>query len=157
YLHAKAQHELRHNSDALADLDRALRIDPSDAQVRSFRESILESQRLWTARLYYTLDLFDKQREPWNEGTLSMKSDTGYGAVIVKYWHAVRFDTHSDQFEIEAYPRIRPGTYLFLLGGFSPDGDLYPSYRAAGDIYQALPWSFEISVGYRRLGFSDPV
>jgi len=157
YLHAKAQHELRHDSDALADLDRALRIDPEDEQALAFRDSILESRRLWTARIYYTLDLFDKQREPWNEVALSLKRDTQYGSVLVKYWHAVRFDTHSDQFELEAYPRLRPGTYLFLLAGFSPDGNLYASYRAAGDIYQALPWSFEISGGYRRLGFSDPV
>jgi len=157
YLHAKAQRELRHDSDALADLDRALRIDPGDALARDLRDSILDSRRLWTARLYYTLDLFDKEREPWNEIAVSLKRETQYGSVLVKYWHAVRFETHSDQFELEAYPRIRPGTYLFLLAGFSPDGNLYPSYRAAGDIYQALPWSFEISAGYRRLGFSDPV
>ena len=64
--------------------------------------------------------------------------------VLVKYWDAVRFDTHS---RISSRSRpirgIRPGTYLFLQAGFSPDAGLYPSYRAAGDVYQALPWSFE--------------
>lgn len=156
-LHAQAQRTLRRDSDALADLERALRIDPGDTLARDLRDAILDSRRLWTARLYYTLDLFDKQREPWNEVSVSLKRDTQYGPVLVKYWHAVRFDTHSDQFEIEAYPRIRPGTYLFLQAGFSPDAGLYPTYRAAGDVYQALPWSFEISAGYRRLGFDDPV
>lgn len=157
YLHAKAQHALLHDSDALADLDRALRIDPTDKLAAEFRESIEDGRRLWTARVYYTLDLFDKQNAPWNEFYLSLKRDTGYGPFIVKYWHAVRFDQNADQFEFEAYPRIRPGTYLFLMGGFAADGGLYPSYRAAGDVYQALPWSFEVSVGYRRLGFSEPV
>jgi len=157
YLHAKAQHALRRDSDALADLDRALRINPNDPLAAELRASIEDSRRLWTARVYYTLDLFDKQNAPWNEFFVSLRRDTGYGAIFVKYWHAVRFEQSADQFEIEAYPRIRPGTYLFLLGGFAASGSLYPSYRAAGDIYQALPWSFEVSVGYRRLGFSDPV
>ena len=85
YLHAKAQHALLHDSDALADLERALRIDPKDQLAADLKESIEDGRRLWTARVYYTLDLFDKQNAPWNEFYLSLKRDTGYGPFIVKY------------------------------------------------------------------------
>jgi len=59
--------------------------------------------------------------------------------------------------EVEAYPRIRPGTYGYVEAGLSPDATFYPHYRAGGEIYQNLTHGFEGSAGYRWLDFSTAV
>jgi YaiO family outer membrane protein len=54
------------------------------------------------------------------------------------------------------YPRFRAGTYAYVGVGVATQADLYPTYRIGFDLYQSLPWAFEVSAGYRRLEFSNP-
>lgn len=156
-LHAKALHDLEQDDEALHDLDRALALEPDNQAAVELRARIRESRRLWIAQLAYGLDAFDDGQNPWHEAQASLKRQTRFGAVIVRYSHAHRFSLDDDQVELEAYPRLRPGTYAYVNVGFSPESVLYPDYRVAGDLYQSLPWSLELSGGYRRLGFGDAV
>jgi YaiO family outer membrane protein len=111
----------------------------------------------WQAGVYYTYDHFTPDDVDWHEGQLYLKRRTPIGSVIGRFSHAWRYGTTDDLIEVEAYPKIRPGTYAWVSLGYSPGADLYPRYRFGGDLYQSLPASFEASLGYRRLGFTSPV
>ncbi len=65
--------------------------------------------------------------------------------------------TRDQLIEVEAYPRLRAGTYAFVGVGTGTRRDLFPDYRAAFDLYQSLGHGIEVSGGYRRLQFSAPV
>ena len=52
------------------------------------------------------------------------------------------------------YPSFRPGTYAYVGIGFAKDDLLYPNYRVATDLYQSVGNGFEVSAGFRRLGFT---
>ena len=75
-------------------------------------------------------------------------------------WRSYSLDgvyTNDSQFELEAYPRIREGTYANVGVAVSPNAELYPKYRLQIDVYQSLPLGFEASLGYRHLQFSSGV
>ena len=58
--------------------------------------------------------------------------------MIARVNHAHRFGRNDQQFEIEFYPSIRPGTYGFVSIGVAPDHTLYPKRRLAVDLYQSV-------------------
>ena len=123
----------------------------------SYVEQRLGSGRLpWTLTSSYTFDWFDDDREPWHETSLAIKRQTPVGSLIVRGSHAERFGLRDQLVEFEAYPSFRPGTYAYVGVGVGTQEQLYPTYRLGADVYQSLPWSFEVSAGYRRLGFDDP-
>jgi YaiO family outer membrane protein len=68
--------------------------------------------------------------------------------------YANRFDRDGVQFEVDAYPKFRPGTYAYFNVGYS-SSSLFPEYRAGAEIFQSLPKSFEGSLGLRHLRFSS--
>ncbi len=79
------------------------------------------------------------------------------GPAALRANYAIRpdIDATSLQIEADAYPTIRPGTYLYLNFGFSPDRRLFPVTRFGFELFQALPSSMEISGGFRILNFDD--
>ena len=80
----------------------------------------------------------------------------GFGSFSFTGSQADRYPADR-QYEIELYPRIRPGTYMYLDGGWSPDAILHPEYRAGAHLYQSLGRGFEASIGMSRLGFGDGI
>ncbi|HKQ68790.1 MAG TPA: YaiO family outer membrane beta-barrel protein, partial [Polyangiaceae bacterium] len=72
-------------------------------------------------------------------------------------YEARRFQTNDAQIELEAFPKIREGTYADVAVAASPEASLYPKYRLQGDVYQSLPLGFEASIGYRHLQFGSGV
>ena len=79
---------------------------------------------------------------------------TKYGTIIGRASVAKRYEREGIQYEIDAYPRIRSGTYAYLNFGVSYSS-LFPSRRYGVELYQKLPKSFEFSVGLRYLEFSS--
>ncbi len=71
--------------------------------------------------------------------------------------NATRFGYTDQLVEVEAYPTFRAGTYAYLGVGTGTKKDLYPTYRAAFDLYQSVGHGLEVSGGYRRLVFAEPV
>src|SRR5436309_2073245 len=143
--------------DAIAALDRLLTIDPSHDEARRMRESLREGPRAWLAGFSDSYDWFSDEREPWREEELSLRYRTPIGPVIGRVARASHFSNVDAQFEIEAYPRFRPGTYAYAAFAFSPSDSsrVYPDTRFATDLYQGLGRGFEASIGYRRLRFSE--
>lgn len=79
------------------------------------------------------------------------------GPVLFRANYAIRpdIDMTSLQIEVDAYPTVRQGTYLYLNAGFSPDRKLFPITRFGFELHQALPASWEVSGGFRILNFDE--
>ena len=89
----------------------------------------------------------------WHEVAASLTRVTPRGSVILRATEASRFGLDDRLIEVEFYPRIRRGTYAFVGVGGAPESKLYPSHRVAFDLYQSVGSGFEVSGGFRRLGF----
>ncbi|MFS8067503.1 MAG: YaiO family outer membrane beta-barrel protein [Byssovorax sp.] len=142
---------------ARADLDHVLALEPDNDDAASLKRRVLAAGRVWSVGSSYSFDAFSDGRSPWHEVTVQAKRLTPLGSVIVRGYEAWRFDTSDNQVEIEAFPSLWKGAYGDLAGAVSPNAALYPSYRVQVDVYQSLPFGFEVSLGYRHLQFNHGV
>lgn len=154
---ARALSALKRETEARDTLDRLLVIDPRNEQALQMRRSLRASLRLWQVRVSSAYDAFSDHRVAWREWQVSVGRTTPIGSILLKGSRAERFGLKDDQVEFEMYPRLRPGTYAYVAGAYSPNALLYPEYRYAADLYQSLGAGFEGSVGFRRLGFGRGV
>lgn len=146
-----------HASEAREHSNAILLREPGHADARLMRQRLDAADRPWTASVSASIDTFSDGRDAWHEQALTASRQTPRGPVIARAGFANRFGLSDEQIEIEFYPTLRPGTYAFIGAGVSPDHALYPQSRLAVDLYQALAGGFEISGGYRRLGFDNTV
>lgn len=78
----------------------------------------------------------------------------GFGSVVFRVNRGDRFDREGFQYEIDAYPKLAPGLYMYLNVGVSGD-DLFPDQRYGAQIYKSLGNGWEASLGFRYLKFDD--
>lgn len=154
---ARALSALERPEEARDTLDRLLVLDPRNEQARTMRRGVREGLRLWHVQVGASHDQVSDGRGAYREGQVSLSRATPIGSVSVRATRAKRFGLQDEQVEIEAYPRIRPGTYAYVAGAYSPQAELFPVYRYAADLYQSLGSGFEASAGFRRLGFGTGV
>jgi len=131
--------------------------DPGDPQARLVRQRLDARTHPWHVRTEYSLDSFNDGGDPWHELALSVGRETARGPVSFRGTSATRFGTRDQLVEIEAYPTFTTGTYAYVSVGAATRGDLFPDYRLAFDLYQAVGAGLEVSGGYRRLEFAAPV
>ncbi len=152
---------LKETGDELAAvvlLNQILDIEPTYTDAKDLLDSI-ESGRLLNHvgvgyRGHYFLESNDEDIEPWHLFYAEMGRRTRtLGPVIARVNHARRHDMSSFQFEIDAYPTVREGTYFYLNAGYSHDRDLFPITRFGFELFQALPASWEVSGGFRIMNF----
>jgi YaiO family outer membrane protein len=148
---------LKRATEARQVLERLFAIDPRNEDALEMRRSLDTSLRLWQVRVGASHDQFSDRRVAWREWQASVSRTTPIGSILFRGSRAERFGLEDDQVEVEMYPRLRPGTYAYVAGAYSPNGLLYPTYRYAADLYQSLGAGFEGSVGLRRLGFGHGV
>ena len=154
---ARALSALQRQTEARDTLDRLLVIDPRNEQALQMQRGLQANLRLWQVRVGASHGEFSDHRVAWREAQVSLGRATPIGSIILKGAHAQRFGLQDDQFELELYPRFRPGTYAYVAGAYSADAILYPEYRYAAELYQSLGAGFEASAGFRRLGFGRGV
>ena len=140
---------------AREQVDLILQREPGHPQARLMRQRLDAANRPWEATTAFSVDHFNDGRRDWHEQQVSMSRKTAIGSVIGRARRAHRFSSTDQQFEVDFYPSLRPGTYGFVSVGVSPDHLLYPSVRYAFDLYQSVGHGFEVSGGYRRLEFTD--
>ncbi len=154
YQKALALNHLGDRTPAVILLNQILDIDPTHARAEDLLGSIQDIKIRNYVGAGYRVDLFD-QRDPWHLGYLEYGRRTrALGTVIGRLNYANRFDQKGFQVEADAYPAIAEGTYLYLNGGYSPDGDLFPTYRAGFEVFQQIPREWEASLGFRLLTFN---
>jgi YaiO family outer membrane protein len=154
---AKARFDLDDFDGALADVKRVLELEPDNGEAQRLEDRIDVARRVWGIGGSYTLDAFSDGRKPWHEATLQVKRAFSLGSVFVRDYQAWRFDSSDNQVELEAFPKIRKGTYADVAVAFATTRELYPIYRVQADVYQSLPAGFEMSLGYRHLQFGSGV
>ena len=136
-------------------VDSVLSSEPGNAGARALGERLDSQLRPWSAQLAHTIDWFDDDRATWKEAALTLGRITPIGTVLARGSYSERFGLTDTQFELEAYPRLRPGTYGYVNVGASFDKALYPGSRVGLELYQSLGRGFEGSLGWRRLDFAS--
>jgi YaiO family outer membrane protein len=129
--------------------------DPGNTQARLVKQRLDARHRPWSVEVMMTRDAFDDDREPWTETGLSLGRETPVGPIFVRGRQAQRFGLEDQQADIEFYPTFRAGTYAFVGVGFGKDELLYPEHYFYFDLYQSIGRGFEVSGGYRNLGFAE--
>jgi YaiO family outer membrane protein len=154
---ARALDGLGRPADARRSVNQVLQRSPGDVQARALSERLDARLRPWDAQITHTVDWFDDDRQAWKETAASIGRQTPVGTVLTRVSHSERFGLADTQIEIEAYPRLRPGTYSYVNIGASTSADqrLYPQNRVGLELYQSIGGGFEGSVGWRRLHFDD--
>ncbi len=144
-------------TEARDTLERLFAIDPRNAQAEVLRGELQHALRLWHASIGTSYDGFSDGRAAWRESHVGLSRTTALGPVLMNASRAERFGLTDSQIGVEIYPLLRPGTYGYVAGAYSPDARLYPRYRYAADLYQSLGAGFEGAAGFRRLGFGRGV
>lgn len=152
------------NEEALNFKTRVARIEElSDANAQS---QVAQSKAMSSTTLRYAYNrlaatntqwqflVVEPSMDPWHWLSVEHKESFAFGPVIFKLNYANRFQNTGTQFEIESYPTIRKGTYLYTGMGLS-NSDLFPSFRVGMEVFQALPKDFEASLGFRYLEVPD--
>ena len=109
----------------------------------------------WEAGVSQSNIWFSDKRSSWHETSATLSRNFGAAWITARFSHASWFGQGSNLVEIESYPRIRPGTYGYIAGAFSPDANLYAQRRAGAEIFQSFPKGFEGSAGIRYYHFAS--
>lgn len=153
---------LKETGDELAAvvlLNQILDLDPTHEEARELLDSIKTNRLLNHVGVGYRGSHFlesDIDIDPWHLFYAELGRRTrGLGPVMIRANYALRYDVNSLQIEADAYPTVRPGTYLYLNLGYSPDSRLFPITRFGFEVYQTLPAAWEFSGGFRILNFDE--
>lgn len=138
----------------LAAAEAALRLDPDHQAARLLRDDLKELTQRWKVALDYTYDSFDKTFDPWRTASMTVGHRFDFGSVLARVNRAERYGSTGGQFEVDAYPRIREGTYAYLNLGYS-DASIYPAFRAGAELYHNFSRGIEASLGFRYLDYSS--
>lgn len=142
-------------TEARALVRAVLSRDAGNARARHVQQRLDARTRPWSLGVGYTRDIFNDEREPWQESSITIGRETPVGSLLVRGSEADRFGLEDGQVDVEFYPTFRAGTYAFVGVGLGRDKILYPEHRVAVDLYQSIGRGFEVSGGYRRLGFAE--
>ena len=156
-LQLKAKSELNrgNRTEALSTIHEALKLNPNNEAVLEYKKSLETSLKFNTLGINYTIDIYDKNdRDNMYYSTLSYSRQTKYGSITTKLNYSNRFQTDNYQLEIDLYPKITKGLYAYVSGGWS-DSPLNPTQRYGFELFKSLPKSFEASLGFRWLKFSE--
>ena len=155
YQKARSEDRLGESKKALVTLEEILVLDKENKDALSYKENLINSLRLNNVGVSYSTLIYNKnQRSTSHYATIRYGRETKYGSITGKLNYSRRFETNSYQYEVDMYPRIIPGMYAYVSVGFSNSG-LFPKIRYGGELYKSLPKSFEASLGFRGLKFSE--
>ena len=154
YKKARALNKDEKPKEALGILSVILAKDPLNDDAKTLKASIIEGRRTYTLSVDYYTYTFSND-DSWYFGSVSVgKKIPKFGSVIFRCNYAKRFDREGYQYEIDAYPAIVKGIYLYFNTGFSNKKN-FPYSRFTLEPYFKLPAKFELSLGFRYLNFDQ--
>jgi YaiO family outer membrane protein len=152
---ARVMRALKRPKKEMQVLNTVLRLEPSNAEATDMRRSLQESSSEWKAGANVNTIFFSDHRSSWLEESYSVRRGLDAGSLIFRVSRAYQYGYTSTLGEVDWYPSLRPGTYMYLNAGYSPEGILYPTFRAGAEIFQNLSHGYEASAGMRRLQFTS--
>jgi YaiO family outer membrane protein len=154
YKKARALYGLSKTGEAVAAVKKALQVNPQYKEARQFLDQLQDSEKLYAAKVEYSYEAFDKTFDPWHMVSVSLSRSLPFGTLIGRVNSARRFGASALQWEMDAYARLREGSYAYLNAGVS-DSAIFPKARFGAEVYQKLPAGFDASIGFRRLHFAN--
>lgn len=152
YKKARALNKLGKSKESTVLLSRILQIDPANKDAPKLLLDIKRAGRVNKFTMTYSTDMF-KGSTPWTFASASIgRKTTHFGSVILRYNYANRFGNDGHQAEIDAYPAICKGIYVYFNAGVSNKKN-FPYSRISIEPYFKLPKSFEASIGIRYMNF----
>lgn len=106
------------------------------------------------ATLAYERSQFADGVAPWSFAYLQLARRGSRGTLVGRVNYARRFALDGMQAEVDAYPKLREGTYAYLNAGFASTA-VFPDVRLGGELYTSLPRAMEISAGARWMDFDS--
>ncbi len=153
YLKAKALYTLHRYDEAIAVLEKLLKINPANKKAKDLLNLIKIDKKKNRLSANYENDFFDSG-EPWYWAYIQYSRKIPMGTVIARLNYAHRFNTDDLQFETDAYLNTGKSNHIYLNIGIS-GANIFPKYRFGFEFFQRLPKSFEASLGFRQLWFSS--
>lgn len=154
YKKAKALNKSGNSKKAVELLNKIYDRDPSNKAAADLLLSIQRGKMINKLTLNYWIYTYN-DIDPWNFASAAIGRKTSmFGSVVLRYNYARRFGNNGHQLEIDAYPTIAKGIYVYLNAGIS-DKVNFPFSRLSVEPYFKLPASFEMSVGMRYLNFDS--
>jgi len=154
-LKAKAEENSNNPEEALRTVKAVLKDHPKNQKTNYYKQRLINSLSLNTVGFSSSVDLYAKNdRDPMQYHTIKYARQTKYGSITGKVNMNRRFQTNGVQYEVDMYPRIIKGLYAYVSAGVS-NTSLFPSVRYGGELFKSLPKSFEISLGFRGLKYTE--
>jgi len=114
----------------------------------------------WELQGFYEFQAFvphagQDSRPPWNNFTLGIRHAFPQGSVALQSLTVNRFDRLDQAFVLDGYLSLWPRAFgnLRLQGALS--GDILPHVDVLGEVFQEFGDSWETSLGYRQMAFSN--
>lgn len=135
----------------------ALQLEP---ECREYRRALKMVTPRWPDRYEVR---YEHQVESFNDGRSAYVDDRlafqvrldEPGPLIFKAGRTERFGQADYQVELEFYPRLWDRAYAFLNATYSSRAIHFPEYSFLAEIYQTLFRAWDVSLGYRRIGFAS--
>ncbi|MDP3445990.1 MAG: YaiO family outer membrane beta-barrel protein, partial [Ignavibacteria bacterium] len=148
YKKARALNKLGKTKESSALLSRILQINSANKEAPKLLLDIKRAGRVNKFTMTYSTDMFNGST-PWTFASASIgRKTTHFGSIILRYNYANRFGNNGHQAEIDAYPAICKGIYVYFNAGVSNKKN-FPFSRLSIEPYFKLPKSFEASIGVR--------
>lgn len=154
YKKARALNKSGNSQKASDILKQILAKEPSNKDAAGLLVSIRTGKMVNKLTFNYWIYAFNNV-DPWSFGSAAFGRKTKtFGTVTLRYNYAKRFNNDGHQLEIDAYPAIAKGIYMYFSTAISNKKN-FPYSRLSMEPYFKLPASFEMSVGFRYLNFDD--
>jgi YaiO family outer membrane protein len=154
YLKASAEEDLHKPEDALKTIEKILEKKPNHEKAKNYKNDLINKLSHNSIGLTATLEIYSEVFDPMQYYLLQYGRQTKYGSINAKVNFSRRFASNGIQFEVDLYPRIIEGLYAYVNFGAS-NSSLYPKIRYGAELYKSLPKSFEASLGFRALNYSE--
>lgn len=153
--------KLEQEKEAASVLNQVLDRNPSQPEALKLISQIKDAAQISKLSFQYDFDQFDRgEREygPWHLATLEFSRRLPFGTTILRANFARRkfgsTPKEGMQYEIDTYPKLTRGLYLYLSGGYSSD-NVFPESRYGAEIFKSLFSGIEGSAGLRYLKFRN--
>jgi YaiO family outer membrane protein len=154
YKKARILNNSGNSKSAILILNQILATNPADKDATGLLLTIRMGNRVNKLTINYWTYTFNND-SPWSFASAAVGRKTSkFGTVTLRYNYARRFGADGNQVEIDAYPKIAKGIYMYFNTGIS-DKKNFPFSRLSMEPYLKLPASFEMSFGFRYLNFDN--
>ncbi len=154
YLKARAEEDSNNQEEALKTIEGLLSKHPNHEKAKTYKVSLKNKLSHNIIGLRSSVEVYSEVFDPMQYYLFKYVRQTKYGSIHSKVNFSRRFASNGVQFEVDLYPRIAKGLYAYINFGVS-NSFLFPDIRYGAELYKSLPKSFEASLGFRALKYSE--